>query len=73
MIKGAGQLHNGNQYGGGGDNHSVVHSPSLMDGLHSAASYSKPQGGGVESATGYGIKLHRNVEGLTVGYASGDD
>ena len=44
--------------------------PSLMDGLSIDLSY-KPQGGGVESATGYGIS-YTAVEGLTAKYSSTD-
>ena len=53
-----------------GDNSFMYTLPSLMDGLSIDLSY-KPQGGGVESATGYGIS-YTAVEGLTAKYSSTD-
>ena len=53
-----------------GDNSFMYTLPSLMDGLSIDLSY-KPQGSGVESATGYGIS-YTAVEGLTAKYSSTD-
>ena len=53
-----------------GDNSFMYTLPSLMDGLSIDLSY-KPQGGNVESATGYGIS-YTAVEGLTAKYSSTD-
>ena len=55
---------------GPGDNSLFYTLPSIMDGLDVNLSY-QPQGSGRESATGMGV-TYTGMEGLTIGYGTGD-
>ena len=58
--------------GQGVDNNALFYkSPDLMDGLNITMSYN-PQGSNAASEMGYGFN-YTGVEGLTVGYASGEN